>query len=329
MQMHKKRAYVLANFGGPRFLDEVEPFLKELLTDRDVVRTSLPSPIHNYLFKNIARKRARRVSEEYKHIGGGSPIFADTEGVAGLLREKLKSPVIAFHRYLPATHDTFVRSMAQLDCHEIHVFPLFPQFTYATTGSVARWFREKLPYSVVNKMRWIKSYADHPAFIRCHENSIREFLLNHGLEEREVLLFFTAHGIPQQFVMTGDLYRDECQHSFALVTQAFPNAAALLAYQSKFGPGEWLRPYTADVVKEIDRWNEGRSHIVFVPISFTSDHLETLSEIEKEYMTVVRQKGLHAYRVPALTLRGDWVEAIQVILNDTQRCLNQMLIRPT
>jgi ferrochelatase len=324
----KKICYLIVNFGGPRTLTEIEPFLRELLTDRDVVRTSFPSLIHNYIFRKIARKRSEKTAKEYIHMGGGSPIYADTEAVAKALQEKLPHPLLTFHRYLPATHEAFIQQASSLESEEIRVFPLFPQFTYATTGSVARWFREKLPYTIVNKMRWIKSYPAHPAFVRAHQNNIEEFLQSHQLQQEEIALLFTAHGIPEQFVLTGDIYQSECELSFSAVARGFPKALSKLAYQSKFGPGEWLRPYTSEMSQNVHKWNEGKKHIVFVPNSFTSDHIETLCEIENEYMVPIKEQELQAYRVPALTLRKDWIDAIESILQETNLCHNQMLIRP-
>lgn len=323
----KKTAYLIANFGGPRSLEEVRPFLEELLTDKDVVRTRLPQLFHNILFKRIAKKRSLKVAEDYESIGGKSPIFGDTEVVAAKLREKLEGPLLTFHRYLPATHQEFISQIERLDCDEIRIFPMFPQFTYATTGSIARWFSKNLKPSTINKMRWIKSYPSHPAFVRAHQESIRRFLNDNGLKEDDTLLLFSAHGVPQKFVDQGDLYEDECRLSYRSVMEAFPRAKGHLAYQSKFGPGEWLKPYTSDVCEDILSLTEGRPHVVFIPISFTSDHIETLFEIEQDYMTVVREKGASAYRVPALTLDPLWIDAIHTILQEVTPCNNQMLIR--
>lgn len=324
--MSQKICYLLANFGGPRTLKEVEPFLKALLTDKDVVRTPLPQILHNYLFNRIAKKRSVKVSKDYLEIGGKSPIYEDTEDLAKILRCKLAKDVVVFHRYIPDTHSDFIHSILKQECDELRVFTLFPQFTYATTGSIARWFQTHLPKSVVNKMRWLKSYCAHPKFIQAQQNSIKEFLEVHQIDEREAILLFSAHGVPKKFIEQGDLYQFECESSFRAVMAAFPLTLGRLCYQSKFGKGEWLRPYTIEVCEEINKWNEGRRKVVVVPISFTSDHIETLFEVENEYLPVIRKNGLQAYRVPALNLRDDWVEAITEILQETNLSNTQMLI---
>lgn len=322
-----KTAYLIANFGGPRSLKEVEPFLRALLTDKEVIRTNFPQPFHNILFGRIAKKRAKRVSKDYDKIGGGSPIWADTEYIADVLREKLHAPVFTFHRYLPMTHQSLLQTLEQTECDEIRVFPMFPQFTYATTGSIALFFKRHLSSFTNQKLRWVKSYPSHPAFIQVTQTAIREFLAKKGLKEEETMLLFSAHGLPKAFVEEGDLYEYECETSFQKVMKGFPKILGKLCYQSKFGPGEWLRPYTDEVCAEIEKYNEGRQHIVFVPISFTSDHIETLFEVEELYMPVISKKGYHSFRVPALNRRSDWIEAIETILTDSTPLTTSMLVR--
>lgn len=323
----KKQAYLIANFGGPRNLDEIFPFLQSLLNDPEVIRSRLPRFLRHFLFTRIAKKRAKTITQDYKAIGGKSPIYADTEAVAECLRQHIEEPILTFHRYLPSTHQQFIQSITTLQADEIRIFPMFPQFTYATTGSIACWFQHNLPQTIVNRLRWVKSYPNHPAFVQTTQNHIRHFLKKHQLNEEMTILLFSAHGIPKEFVTASDPYEDECQASFQAVMQAFPKTLGRLSYQSRFGKDEWIQPYTIDVCQKIDSWRNGRSHVVFIPISFTSDHIETLFEIERDYMTVIREKGLMPYRVPALTCKPDWIHTILTILKESNLCNNQMLVR--
>lgn len=323
----KKTVYLIVNFGGPRNLDEVGPFLKDLLTDRDVIQSKLPKPLHYLLFSRIAKKRAVQVREDYESIGGKSPIYSDTESIRELLLPHLDGPILTFHRYITATHDAFIEKMLQLDCDEIRIFPLFPQFTYATSGSIARWFDRYLPRTIVNKMRWIKSYPAHSAFIYAQKERIRTFLQEQQLKEEQTMLLFSPHGLPISFISNGDVYEDECNASVQAISKGFPKAATLVAYQSQFGKEPWIGPYTRDVCSQISKYCQGRTHIVFVPVSFTSDHIETLFEIENLYLPLIRENGLKGYRVPALNLDPLWIQAIRAILQETNLCNNQMLIR--
>lgn len=320
-------AYLIVNFGGPRSLAEIESFLSALLTDRDVVRTKLPQVFNNYLFRRIAKKRAIKVAADYRSIGGRSPIYADTEYVAKELSKRLNASVLTFHRYIPSTHAKALAAIEALPAEEIRVFPMFPQFTYATTGSIARLFQHKLSARTLHKLKWVKSYPSHPAFVAVTQHAIRAYLKEHSLTEEETLFFFSAHGLPQQFVDQGDLYAYECQLSYNSVMEGFPKAASLLAYQSKFGPGEWLRPYTQEVCEQIENYRKGRQEILFIPISFTSDHIETLFEIEQEYVPIIREQGLNPHRLPALNRNPEWIEAIATILENYTPVSTSMLVR--
>ncbi len=322
-----KIAYLIVNFGGPRTLQEVEPFLRALLTDKDVIRSPLPQSLHNLFFGRIAKKRAKKVSEDYLEIGGGSPIWSDTEYLAEALRHKLGAPVLTFHRYLPKTHAAILEELKVLECSQLIVFPCFPQFTYATTGSIARFFTDHLPQKVVQKMFWVKSYPSHPAFVQLMQKMIREFLEIKNLKEEETFLLFSAHGVPKVFIETGDSYQFECQSSFDAVMKGLPSLKALLCYQSKFGRGEWIRPYTSDVVSDITQYIEDRKACLFVPISFTSDHIETLFEVEDEYMPVIKEQGFPVYRLPAFNRDPAWIEAITQIMADFAPCTTSMLVR--
>jgi ferrochelatase len=322
-----KTAYLLVNFGGPRDLNEVEEFLVSLLTDQEVIRTSFPAFIHRLLFTWVAKKRTKKVTPDYAFIGGKSPIFEDTEAIAQSIREKLNAKVLTFHRYLPKTHAEFIDQIQRLDAEEIRVMPLFPQFSYATTGSIALWFAEHFSSNTLNKMNWVKSYASHPAYMKAFANCLREFMQGKGLKEEETVLLFSAHGLPQRFIYTGDPYQRECELSFHLLKSHFPQAHSLLCYQSQFGKEEWIRPYTNQICREMAKWGEGRKQVVVIPLSFTSDHIETLYEIEQLYLPLIREQGLEAYRCPALNRRTDWLDAITQILVNQEGLMNQMLIR--
>lgn len=320
-------AYLIVNFGGPRTLQEVEPFLISLLTDQDVVRTNMPAFIHRLLFQRIAKKRAKKIVHDYAQIGGGSPIYADTEAVALGIHNILQLPVLTFHRYLTETHSQFLATIESINADEIHVLPMFPQFTFATTGSCARFFCRYLSKTTLHKLRWVKSYPAHHAFIKSSHDNIKNFLKSNQIDEKECAIIFSAHGVPQQFINTGDLYEKECQESYQKITAAFPDALHLLSYQSKFGPGEWLRPYTEDVCTNVKQWCQEKKHILFYPLSFTSDHIETLFEVEQLYMPLISQNGLRPWRIPALNRDETWINAMIDILKEGERMHNCMLVR--
>ena len=308
---------LIVNFGGPRDLDEIAPFLIELLTDPDVIPSRMPRFLHNWLFTRIAKKRAIKIRPDYVEIGGKSPIYFDTE----MLAQKLNA--LTFHRYLKATHSDSLKKIENSPSEIIRVFPLFPQFSYATTGSIARFFVEHLSPKTVRKLRWIQSYATHPAFLASYENRIRNAL---HIEENKVALLFSAHGLPRAFVESGDIYEKECMETFEAMKKRFPLAVCKLSFQSKFGRGEWLRPYTDEMCRGANEWRESRE-IIVVPISFTSDHIETLYEVEKLYLPLLRETGASAKRCPALNLETDWIDAIQKIRESSPLISTEKLVK--
>jgi ferrochelatase len=318
---------ILVNFGGPRNMEEIPSFLTSLLTDVDVIRTPFPRFFEKWFFKRMALKRAQIISHDYKLIGGKSPIFDDTETVAREIRSRLSLPVITFHRYLTDTHAESLRQIQESSAEEFVVFPLYPQFSYATTGSIARFFDEQLDTQHTAKMRWIRSYPTQASYISAMQKCIAGYLKKERLEEKDVVLFFSAHGLPQEFVDEGDPYERECHQSFDAIRKGFPEAYSLLAFQSKFGPSEWLRPYTSELCDTPQVWNHGKRNVVFVPLSFTSDHIETLFEIEYQYLPAIRANGLEAFRCPAMNLQEDWLQGIVEILKEESHVSNESLVR--
>lgn len=310
---------ILANFGGPRNLEEVEPFLIELLNDTDVIWPKLPLFFHRWLFTRIAKKRALRVKEDYKRMGGKSPIYEDTENLAKALSQKLQISVICFHRYLKATHPLFLKRVEEEVKSPTLVLPLFPQYSYATTGSLARFFKKNLLKETVNNLRWIRSFAGYKGFIASYVKKIKETLDKNQLLEEEVALLFSSHGVPENFILKKDTYQQECQISYQEVAKAFPKASCLLSFQSRFGPEEWLKPYTEEVCQNLPPAFWDKKAVMVIPLSFISDHIETLYEIEDLYLPLIRKQGKIALRCPALNLDAEWIEGLLQLIQTTDK----------
>lgn len=322
-----KDPLLIVNFGGPRSLEEVPSFLHALLCDKDVIHTRLPQCLHTFLFGRIAKKRAAQVQEDYQMIGGGSPIFYDTEWITAQISTVMQRPALAFHRYIQQTHAEFLEKMAAWEGKDITVFPLFPQCSYTTTGSIARFLQKHVPSSIVKRMHWIKSYPKHPAYIEAMVSCIRAHIQQQGWEEEEVLLFCSAHGLPISYIEEGDPYQKECEETFRALQEHFPKADALLAYQSQFGKGKWLLPSTKTLCENPYAWIGHKKRILFVPVSFTSDHIETLFEIEEQYVHPLRALGLSAMRCSALNRDPLWLKAIIQMIGEIPKVSTSVLVR--
>jgi ferrochelatase len=146
-------------------------------------------------------------------------------------------------------------------------------------------------------------------------------------KEEEVAFLFSCHGLPRRYIDQGDIYESECARSFEAISQLFPRAICRLSYQSKFGKGEWLRPYTDEMCKSPHDWCQGRRFVVIVPLSFTSDHIETLYEIEKLYLPLLEAEGVSAKRCPAINVAPDWIDALAQIAQSHSLNANEMLFK--
>lgn len=318
---------LIVNFGGPRHLKEITPFLICLLTDRDLISSRMPDFIHRWFFTKIAKKRAKKVKHDYEMIGNCSPIFEDTEYIAKAVAKEMALPFFTFHRYLSETHSPFIDQISSQESENILIFPLFPQFSYTTTGSIARWFADHLPKAVVDRFQWVRSYSNHSAYIQVMVAQLKEFLHFQNLQESETVLLFSAHGLPQSYIDKGDPYQAECERSFKMISSYFPEASSYLSYQSKFGKEEWIKPYTDVFCRSLLQPKIRDRQVIFIPLSFTSDHVETLFEVEYQYLPLIRERGLKAYRLPALNRHPDWIQAIHHIIKTSPKVSNHLLYR--
>ncbi len=334
-----KTGIVMLNLGGPATVDDVEPFLLELFADREIIQL----PFQRWVGPWIARRRTPRVRGLYASIGGGSPIlrYTEAQGRGMVARLDRLSPQTAPHKFYVAfryTHpssDDALRAMHADGVERAIAFTQYPQFSCSTTGSSLNelWraadrtgLRDAFKWSIID--RW----PVHAGFIASMTETVRD-----GLEQfdpairDQVLILFSAHSLPLDVIDRGDAYPQEIGASVQAVVErlARPNPY-LLAFQSEVGPVHWLGPHTEAIIKRLGE--RGQKHLLVVPIAFTSDHIETLSELDRDYGEVARQAGITQYeRVPALNDRPSFMDALAEIVREHlaagQVCSTQYLTR--
>lgn len=317
-----KTGIVMMNLGGPATLDEVEPFLLELFADREIIQL----PFQSWLGPFIARRRAPKVRGLYQNIGGGSPILRYTRAQGEGMVERLdrRSPATAPHgyyvafRYVRPRSDDALQAMAEDGVERAVAFTQYPQFSCSTTGSSLNelWraagrtgLRDRFEWSVID--RW----PVHEGFIASMAETVREGLKQFEPAVRDqVLILFSAHSLPLDVIDRGDAYPQEVGASVqAVVERLAPPNPYLLAFQSDVGPVRWLGPSTERVIRRLGQ--RGLKHMLVVPIAFTSDHIETLSELDREYGEVAHQAGItHYKRTPALNERPQFMDALADIV---------------
>ena len=315
---------LLLNLGGPDKLEDVRPFLFNLFADPEIIR--LPAPwMQKPLAWLISTARAGKSQENYKEIGGGSPLKQITEDQGSALAEKLKDwgkevkVYVGMRYWYPFTEEA-IAEIKQDNLDKLVVLPLYPQYSISTSGSSFRVLEEmwrkdkelaKLDYTVV------PSWYDHPQYVEAMVDLIRKELDQFETPEN-AHIFFSAHGVPQSYVdEAGDPYQKEIEECTRLIMKALdrPNAHTL-AYQSRVGPVDWLQPYTEDSL--IALGEKGVKDLLVIPISFVSEHIETLQEIDMEYREVAEEAGITNFRrVPALNTHPTFIESLANLVTES------------
>lgn len=297
---------VLASFGAPRTLDDIEPYLVRLFSDRRI----LPIPLRGFVARRIARRRAPKVRPKYERIGGGSPLAATTEEQARLLQAELARRG-APHAVRPGFLYIDPTVSAALDAVPAGgppplVLPLFPQRSFAGAGSVEDQVGRRAATIVGD-------FHDHPGFLAWHATRVREALAGEGERsddsgEGPAAVLFAAHSIPQRFVAKGDRYVQQIEASARGVMAALGDDVPPhhIGYHSRIGPVEWVGPTLAQV---LERLPAVLRRLVVVPLSFVGEHLETRFDLDLEFRELVRQQrpDVVVHRTPSPTTEPDWI----------------------
>jgi protoporphyrin/coproporphyrin ferrochelatase len=314
---------LLLNLGGPDKLEDVGPFLYNLFSDPEIIRLPfrwLQKPLAWF----IATRRTRTSQANYKQIGGGSPLRRITEAQGEALKKQLgylgqEVDIYVGMRYWHPYTEEAIAQLTQDNVEHLVILPLYPQFSISTSGSSFRlldklWQEDPklqpIDYTV------IPSWYKEPGYLQAMAELVAQELEQFP-NPNEVHIFFSAHGVPKSYVEeAGDPYQQEIEECTALIMQTLnrPNAHTL-AYQSRVGPVEWLQPYTEDALKELGA--QGVKDLVVVPISFVSEHIETLQEIDIEYREVAEESGIHNFRrVPAPNTNPVFINALAQLVID-------------
>lgn len=315
----EKIGVLLLNLGGPDTLQDVEPFLFNLFADPDIIR--LPRTfrfLQRPLAKLISVLRAPKSQEGYASIGGGSPLRKITNEQANALKDALETKNVPVNVYVgmrywyPFTEEA-VEQIKKDNITRLVILPLYPQFSISTSGSSIRLLQNifmedhylaRLPVSI------IEAWYDRAGYINSMADLIAKELTTFSNSE-EVMIFFSAHGVPVTYVEdAGDPYRDQMEDCVSLIMKELKHRgiqnAHTLAYQSRVGPIQWLKPYTDEVLVELGQ--KGVKNLLAVPVSFVSEHIETLEEIDMEYKELALESGIENWgRVPALGCKSSFI----------------------
>ncbi len=314
-----RRAVVLMSLGGPDSPAAVRPFLYNLFSDPAII--GLPAPLRLPLAWMIARRRAPIAGEIYAHLGGASPLLRNTEAQAGALEEVLGEGYrcfIAMRYWHPLTAEA-VGAVKAWRPDEITCLPLYAQFSTTTAGSsVAAWRREAARQGLDCPTRVVRSYPTAPGLIAALTGLIRQALAGVATGDRGVRLLLSAHGLPLKIVRAGDPYPNDIERTADAVMAALgrPDLDWRICYQSRVGPLAWLGPSVDD---EIRHAGEDGVAIVIAPISFVSEHSETLVELDRDYRLLAERCGVPEYhRVATVGTDPRFIASLaELVVGDT------------
>jgi len=333
---------ILLNLGGPDSLLAIRPFLYNLFSDRRIIRLG-PQFMQKPLAKLISTIRSKKTERMYSLIGGKSPIKEITEAQAKALEEVLnKRPTVksqelqaglgngerqggtvSFKVYVgmrywhPLIEDVLPKIYAA-GIRKLVALSLYPQYSVATSGSSISRFEEVAAgypiYSIC-----ISSWHNHPLYVDALVDVITKgiesfssssFIADPSSSDN-IHVLFSAHSLPKRIIDQGDPYVDQTMETIGEITKRIP-LTWHLSYQSRSGPVEWLEPSTDKKLEELAR--KGIKNILVVPISFVSDHIETLYEIDILYKNLAEGLGIRLRRTDSMNTHPKFIEALKDIV---------------
>jgi ferrochelatase len=316
---------ILLNLGGPDSLRAVKPFLYNLFSDRRIIRLG-PALFQKPIAWLISSLRSRKTERLYTLIGGRSPILDITREQAAALETALNSSLITHHsslsfkvyigmRYWHPLIEEAVTEMSRTGVKKLIALSMYPHYSLATTGSsMSRLLEvvEEYPFEVF----CISSWYDHPLYIEALTDVIKRGLgsftpgsgKSETEEQKDIQILFSAHNLPVNLIQGGDPYVSQIRGTIKEIAKKL-HMKWSLSYQSKSGPVKWLEPSTEETLKRFAKL--GYKNILLVPISFVSDHIETLYEIDVLYKEMADRLGMVLKRVDSLNTHPIFIQALQ------------------
>ena len=302
----KRVGIVLFQLGGPDSLEAVEPFLLNLFLDPDIIPLGPLGILRRPIAKVISSRRSIPVAGKYAEIGRRSPIRLLTERqrvrLVAALSPYIEAVAVTAMRYwhpMSAEAADALRKAEPLD--DIVLLPLYPHFSYATTlSSLKEWRRVYGPPDGGGKEHTVGQFYDHPLYIQAVAQRIGS-VLRQFPDSSRIHLVFSAHSLPMSLVEKGDPYPKQIETTVRLVCELGARQYAgwprthLLCYQSRVGPAKWLQPPLTGTIERLG--HEGVKEVLVVPISFVTEHIETLHEINIEARIEAKSVGIETFRM--------------------------------
>jgi ferrochelatase len=320
MGMNKRVVVILLNMGAPQKSEEIPGYLQNIFSDPSIFNLPMSGFLRKSFVRWIVNKRLPKTRRIYERIGGGSPLNRITGQQAQLLetylKQKMHSDFQVFYamRYTePQLKDVWQAVVAQQYDQAI-MLTLYPQYSTTTTGSfIAEW---QACRTKDNEALFIKSYYDHPVFIRASADHIHAYMKSNSHPGEQSVLVFSAHGIPLNRAKRGDPYPKEIKACIDAIRARLPQRIeTYLGFQSKVGPVRWLKPETSEVIKILAK--QGVKKLFVYPVSFVADNSESLYEIDILFREKARSWGIDIFHtIPCLNTDGAFIAALGEITKE-------------
>ena len=319
-----KPGIALLNMGSPSSAGETRAFLYRLFNDPELFRFPGGRPSQALFASLISFLRAPRVRQRYRILGGVSPLLAITQKQASALEQALSDrgfdvPVEVCMRYSRPFAEEATKRLLARGARSILGFPLYPQYSSTTTGSSL--------HDLKRAVSTFAPYADFEEVLHWYEDPgyqqalAKRILACQGRirEPEGVALLFLAHSIPVRFVEEGDPYVDQVRGTVEGILHELKKHDTaqrpwFLAYQGQVGPVKWVGPPVQKVLRTMK--DEGIIKAVVVPVSFVSDHMETLYEIDLQYRRSALEMGMRFFeRIESLNEGEDFIHALADLIS--------------
>ncbi|WP_284945228.1 ferrochelatase [Acidisoma cladoniae] len=319
-----KIAVVLFNLGGPDNQEAVRPFLLNLFTDPAILR--VPPFIRPFLARYIAHKRVPAAKENYRLMGGGSPLLPLTQNQSSALQTALSDgwnvKCFIAMRYWHPFSEAAVREVMDWAPDEVLLLPLYPHFSTTTTGSsLIAWREAAARVGLAVQTTTLCCWFDDQR-ITANAADILQRTIDDARAslppEVPLRVLFSAHGLPQTIIDRGDPYQFQIEAYVAALRQHLrdPDIDGLVCFQSRATPQKWIGPSTDDAVIAAGR--DGCA-VVVVPVAFVSDHSETLVELDMEYRELAHVHGVPGYfRAPVQNDDPGFIAALAAVAREAR-----------
>ena len=289
-----KKALLLLNMGGPNNIEEVGMFLRNMFADRNILPMN---PLLRRLVGSIIiKKRLHMAEDNYRLIGGKSPLTDISTALSEKLEDAMGIPVRLAMRYVPPFADSALSEFQKFGVEELVLFAMYPHYSSTTTLSSVEDIKQRCDAMDYHPdIRVIDPYYANPTYIKIQTDLIIRTLGDEDPKSYSLLL--SAHGLPISIIKAGDSYQKQVEVNAELIEEELKRRGIIfknikLVYQSKVGSAAWLEPNLVNVLRRAEDLK-----VLIFPIAFTVDNSETIFELDIENRTIARKIGYEDYRV--------------------------------